>query len=480
MLGPDGAGQRRAAADELLELAHGVDDLEMRFSAHHFRVADCLERADLAGVETELEACGHFAGLLRQPLYRWQYGLLRAMRALLAGRAEESERLTLEAYEHGRVVDEQAAANLLAAQLFNHRWMVGRLGELAGAIDDFADQRPWIPTWRCAAAFLRSEIGELDAARERLDEVGRHGFVDLPRDGNWSAGIAVAAYVASALGAREHAAALYELAVPTADRIVIVAAGDALIGPLALPVAALATTLERWEEGLAHLKVADRLNARLDARPMIATAHRERARLLLARGRLEDLAAARHACNQALVLARDLGMARLIEQTQELLDTLPVGRMRAPASGGAATAVGARAQARRRRAVLERTGDVWRVGREPATTLVRHSRGMEHLARLLASPGIAFAAVELAGGGAPGQADAATAERARLNVTRALRAAVAKITAYDDALGHELGSSVITGALMRYEPAGPAPTQWRVRAIDDPPRDLPDAHAQRA
>jgi hypothetical protein len=459
MLGPDRAEQRRAAADELLELAHGIDDLEMRFSAHHFRVAECLKRADLAGVETELAACGHLAELLHQPLHRWQYGLLRAMRALLCGRAAESERLTLDAYEHGRVVDEDAAANLLAAQLFNHRWIVGRLGELAGAIDGFAEQRPWIPTWRCAAAFLRSEIGELDAAREQLDDVGRHRFADLPRDGNWSTGIALAGYVASATGARDHAAALYELALPVTERVVVVAGGDAMIGPLALPMAALATTLERWDEGLELLSEADHLNARLDARPMAAVTHRERARLLLARGRLQDLAAARLECERALALAQDLGMARLAEQASELLAGMPAGR--APgASRDASQAAVPSGRERARPAVLERTGEVWRVGREPAVTLVRDSKGMGYLARLLAAPGVELSAVELAG---VGGADASTAERARLNVTRALRSAVATIAAHDDALGHELGRSILTGAVARYEPAGPAPTRWRVR-----------------
>jgi hypothetical protein len=450
MLGPDGAEQRRAAADELLDLAHGIDDLEMRYSAHQFRVRESLERSDLAGVETDLSACGHLAELLHQPLYRWQYGLLRAMRALLAGRADESERLMLEAYEHGRVVDEETAANLLAAQLFNHRWMVGRLDELAGAIDGFADQRPWIPSWRCAAAFLRTEIGDLDAARERLEDAAARGFANLPRDGNWSTGVALAGYTASVVGARDHAAVLYELIRPVADQVVVLAGGDASLGPLALPAAALATTLERWDEGLALLATADRLNARLDARPMTAVTHRERARLLLARGRIEDVAAAREECRRAIALAADLGMARLAEQAAQLLAMLP---------GGGAAATASQPSSR---AVLERTGEVWRVGREPAVTLVRDSKGMRYLARLLGAPGAEFSALELAGAATAAESPAA-AERARLNVTRALRSAVAKIAAHDDALGRELGRSIFTGASARYEPLGPAATQWRVR-----------------
>jgi hypothetical protein len=86
---------------------------------------------------------------------------------------------------------------------------------------------------------------------------------------------------------------------------------------------------------------------------------------------------------------------------------------------------------------------------------------MGYLARLLSSPGSEFSALELAGAGADTEPGAA--ERARLNVTRALRSAVAKIAAHDDTLGDELGRAIYTGAVARYDPADPVPTPWRVR-----------------
>lgn len=456
-LGPDQAEQRRLAADELLALAHRCDDPEMRFSAHHFRVVDSLERGDLAAVDDELAACGHLAGALGQPLYRWQYGLLRAMRALMAGRAADSERFALQAFEDGRVVDEETAANLLAAQLFKHRWIVGRLDELAGAVDDFAAKRPWIPAWRCAAAFLRAETGDRAGARAALDAIGVRGYARLPRDGNWSVAIWTASYAASAIGARDHAAALWELAAPVAERVAVMAAGDASLGSMALPAAALATTLEHWDEAGYLLDAADRVNARLDARALVALAHRERARMLVARGRRADHERAAAACAAALALADELGMMRLRTQAQELLEELPVD-VRPP---GAAPGAG-------REAVLERSGDLWRVGCEPAVTLVKDTKGMSHLATLLAAPGVAFAALDLVEASAAGHREpragggAADAERARLNVTRAVRSAIARIAAHDDALGEELDAAVHTGAVARYEPAGPGATSWRV------------------
>jgi hypothetical protein len=437
-LGPDDIERRRRAADELLELAGVSDDLEMRFSARRFRVAQYLERGDLAGVDSELQACDRLAKTLRQPLYRWQMGLLRAMRALLQGRAEESERIALAAFETGRIVDEEAAAAILAGQIYNHRWIVGRL-------DEFARQRPCAPAWGCAAVFLHSEIGQPEAAREKLDVVGAQGFADLPRDGSWAVGIALAGLAASTVGARGHARVLYELAAPVADRVVVLAAAGSSIGPMALYAGAMAGALGRWDEALAHFAEADRITARLDSGPFAALARRERARMLIARGHAGDLAAAAEQCRGALALARALGMARLAEQAGELLAGLPSG--------------GEQHRARERVALLERTGDAWLVGAEPTVTLVRHSKGMSQLATLLATPGVAFAAIDLDGCDGGGKSDA---ERARVNVTRALRAAIRRIAQHDPALGRELGATVHTGSSPRYEPRSLDGTRWRV------------------
>ena len=446
-LGPDDFERRRRAADELLELADAADDLEMRFSARRFRVAHCLERGDLAGVDAELEACDRLAKTLRQPLYRWQVGLLQAMRALLHGRAEESERLALAAFATGRTVDEQAAAEILARQTFNHRWIVGRLDELAGWVDELIRRRP-CPAWHCAAAFLYSEIGQPEAALELLDVAGAHEFADLPRDGSWAVGVALAGMAASTVGARRHARALYELAAPVADRVVVLTTAASTLGPMALAAGAMAAALGRWDEALAHFADADRITARLDSGPFAALTRRERARMLIARAGPGDVAEAAEQCCGALALARALGMARLAEQAGELLAGLPP-----PGEGE-------QHGARERVALLERTGDAWRVGAEPAVTLVRHSKGMSQLATLLAAPGVRFSAIDLVG--CDGGSGASDSERARVNVTRALRSAIRRIAEHDPWLGRELGAAVHTGSSLRYEPRPLDATRWRV------------------
>jgi hypothetical protein len=138
-------------------------------------------------------------------------------------------------------------------------------------------------------------------------------------------------------------------------------------------------------------------------------------------------------------------MARLAEQARELLARLP------PTAEPSARP--------QRVATLERLGDAWRVGSEPSVTLVRHCKGMSQLATLLASPGVAFAAVELVACAGGGTTDP---ERARVNVTRALRSAIGRIAEHDPVLGRELAAAVRTGSTARYEPRLLGGTRWRV------------------
>jgi non-specific serine/threonine protein kinase len=57
---------------------------------------------------------------------------------------------------------------------------------------------------------------------------------------------------------------------------------------------------------------------------------------------------------------------------------------------------------------------------------------------------------------------ASSAERARVNVTRAIRGAVRAIAEHDARLGHHLERSVRTGIFCTYAPGPPGPDAWRV------------------
>jgi hypothetical protein len=60
---------------------------------------------------------------------------------------------------------------------------------------------------------------------------------------------------------------------------------------------------------------------------------------------------------------------------------------------------------------------------------------------------------------------ASDVERARVSVTKAIRAALKKLDGFDEALGHELRTTVRTGSHCIYEPDPRDPVTWRVSGM---------------
>jgi len=69
-------------------------------------------------------------------------------------------------------------------------------------------------------------------------------------------------------------------------------------------------------------------------------------------------------------------------------------------------------------------------------------------------------ATELAGAGA---GRGAAEERARINVTRAIKASLKRIAEHEPELGHLLQRSIRTGNACRYEPEPGVPLVWDIR-----------------
>jgi hypothetical protein len=170
--------------------------------------------------------------------------------------------------------------------------------------------------------------------------------------------------------------------------------------------------------------------------------------------------------------------------------------------------------ARTLRAVLRREQDGWRVDYAGRSVWLPDAKGLHHLAALLASPGTPIPAVRLANGAhdAPPGADRAAqraraselreeleearafndperivrasealeallgelapdaaatgpaGERARLNVTRAIRASLRRIAEYQPELGQLLQRAIRTGSSCAYDPDPAVALEWEVRS----------------
>ncbi len=245
---------------EALALADEVGDPWLRFRAAH-RACFVLEAGDLDGFDACIARMGDLQQAVPQPLVRWILLFLQSPRALLAGRLDEAEALTMQALEvSGASAD---GMTVFGGQLVSIRWEQGRLHELVDLIAQAVTDNPAMPVLRVSHALALCGAGSHEQARKLLDAAAADGFASTPLDGAWSTTLAGWSDVAFQLDAREAAAALYHLQLPHAHTVVW--NGATTYGPLARHLGRLALMLERYDEAEAHLAAASAEHERLGA-----------------------------------------------------------------------------------------------------------------------------------------------------------------------------------------------------------------------
>jgi hypothetical protein len=537
--GVEDIGERLVAATQILEVAEVGRDADLTLQGLRWRIVALLEQGDRSGAEAEIAAHARAAARHQHSYGRWKAAVFDALLALLDGRFAEADRLSVQALEIGQAQQAAHASTSIgdnaamthAVQQFALRRQVGRLPTLEPTVTELAQRYPALPVWRCALAYLHAEAGQIDEARDVLRALGPFGVASLPRDGNWAAAVSLLVEVSDLLGDAGAARELYGHLLPLAGSVIVVAQGQACRGAVDHYLGLAALTARRLEEAQSHLATAERLHRRLRAGPLLGQTRLAQGRLWCVRDAPGDAARAHAALDEAADIGRSLGMASLLARITAVRDE---GRQApvVPAPGAAV-------------APLVREGDVWTLRADGRVLRLRDSKGMRHLARLLAQPGREIHALELVAldrGGDPridpdqamaGQVveadlhadsgagevlldqpakvayrrrmtdleqeiddaelardqeraaqakeeldvlvrelsaavgmggrdrrSAAPAERARVNVTRALRMAIQRITEHDAHLGHHLDRSVRTGVFCSYVPDPRTPVRW--------------------
>jgi len=384
--------ERLAVAREFVGLAEEAGNRELAFLGHLECLFDLLEVGDIELVDAETTTCSRLAKELRQPGNLWMIRSAEAARAHMDGRFEDAERLGQEAFTIGQRGQDANAAQCFAVQLYALRRDQGRLGELEGSTQALAvEQNRWI--WRPALARLYMELGRETEARREVERLARHGFADLPRDYSWLFALANLAPVAAFLDDRAHAANLYDLLLPYANRCAVGGPATVCEGAVARYLGLLATTMERFAEAEAHFAAALEMNTRLGALPSVAYTRHDFARMLLSRGAAGDPATALDLVNDALVTAQELGMEGLVERA--------LGLTREAEGRGAGTvpvggAENQRTQPRSRGLnVFRKDGDYWTIAHGGTAFRLRDARGLRYIARLLLHPGREFHVLDL-------------------------------------------------------------------------------------
>ncbi len=295
--------ERLSASTSMLTCARAAEDLELELQAHGWLIVDLLEQGDIDAVDAQLEAFAAGAERLRQPLYLWTAAVWRAMRAMLAGRLEEAERLAQDAFTLGAATEHFTAAHYYAIQVFLLRREQGRLDELLGPAREFAATLPAVPAWRAVFAWLQGELGQTEEALSAFDALAADGFSQLPQDGNWIAALCVLTELCVDLGDARRAESLYPMLLPFGDLNVTVALAIGCLGSAHRYLGLLAAISGRREQAVAHFEQAIEANAGLQAPVILAHTQLDLAELLASgSSRAAELTSAAAATAEALEL----------------------------------------------------------------------------------------------------------------------------------------------------------------------------------
>jgi tetratricopeptide (TPR) repeat protein len=302
-----------------VDLAEAAADTPALIDGYFWRGC-CMLELGIAEPYAGIEAWARLGEKVKRPFELSLNAMVRAMLAFMRGRFEDSERLAQEAFAIGQRLQTQAAAGVFGLQMFVLRREQGRLKEVEPAIRVFIQQHSAAAAWRPGLAVLYSELGRTAEARAEFENLAQNDFVDLPRDALWTGTMTYLVDVCTYLGDRARADLLYQILLPFAKHNVVVGTGAACYGAFARYLAALAATLERWDDAERHYEDALTMNARMDARPWLAHTREQYANMLLARNQSGDRDKAAALLAAALLITRELGMRSLEERiTTEMM-----------------------------------------------------------------------------------------------------------------------------------------------------------------
>jgi tetratricopeptide (TPR) repeat protein len=496
--GPDSAERGLPISVEALELCERTRDAELAMQVRLWRISLLLELDDHRRAEKEIEAFGETARRLGQPRTLVFDPLHRALMANMRGDFDEAQRLTAEATERSSEVHGSMSQLVADGQHFLQLRVRGRHLDAVPFLRHYADTVPLIRRWRCMLALVIAENGRLDEARKELDQLAAADFGDFPRDAPWLHAMSLLAELCALLGDARRARRLYDLLAPFEGRNVI-SLGAAYIGPVARYLGLLAMTSGEAERALGHLETARSATQRSGALPMEVLTALDIAEVLVRRGSAGDAERATALVQSAAGHAERLGMDGAVARVADLRE-----RLAAVSGAVSEPPVELRLPAR-----LVRSDNVWLLAYGGRSVHLQDSKGLRQLAALLACPGTPIPATEHAARTAPApqcglkaqraragelaaeiaearafndperaarasaeleqlaarleaDATAVPSERARVNVTRAIRAALRRIGAHEPELAHLLQRSVRTGASCVYQPDPESPLHWHV------------------
>ena len=517
IMGPVHLQEILEISDEIERVASAANDGEKILMSHVWRLLAQFFYGNMPRVFAERHDLARLAEQLRQGPQNWFLRCTDASLAFFAGRFVEAEELAVQAYEAGR----RAETYALFAYRMQMLWMRMEQGREAEMEDVFADSMERFtvyPVWRAMAPYLLLTYGTKDQVRVAFREASS---MKRPVNEEYLLGAGVLADAAVSLGDRAAADGLYAELLPH-SHLTMGGIPDINIGATSRPVGRLAHLLGRFEEAERHFVDAIEANDRMGARPWAAWSRCDFAEMLRERDDPGDHDRAATLLAEARGAARELGMVRLERKIASVegptvatasiagvedetpsfrlegeywtiayegdsfrlrdskglayvaqllaspgrefhvLDLAGFGGESAPAkeedlSVGTLGDAGEILDSEAKAAYRSRLADLDEAIEEARSwgDDERAARAVEEREALLG---------QLAGAVGLGGRDrkaASASERARVNVTRAIKSAVARIVEHSPTLGEHLDATLRTGTFCSYTPDPRSSPAWK-------------------
>lgn len=213
ILGPESSDEVGPLANELVALGTRIGDGERVIGAHNFRLADALLHGDMDAATRERRRMAALTEELRQPPQRWFLLATDAELALLQGQFTDAERLASEALAAGERAEEFAPF-AYALQMLVLRIEQDRAMEMDGLFSSSIDGFRIYPIWRAALPYFLTRFARVPEAYRAVADATR---MQRPVNEDWLLGEGLLAEAVAILAIRDEAETMYGELLPHAD-----------------------------------------------------------------------------------------------------------------------------------------------------------------------------------------------------------------------------------------------------------------------
>ncbi len=305
-------------AEELREVSRQAGDRSNEARAHAYRMTALLQLGDVGSADRAMADYVQLAEQLAEPRHLWHIPVMRASRAIMAGRLTEAKLLAGEGQRLGQLAEEPLSEQFHVIQMALIRTFEGAAEEMLPVVREMVERYPAIPAWRLALVGFLTEADRLDEARADFEPIAARGFDGIPRDANWLVGVSRIGEVAARLGDERSCRDLLGRLADYSGEVVIVGRSAACQGPVDRYLGMMSAAIGEDERAIAYLESALELIERMADRPMRAEVRLQLGRVLLARGAEGDRDRALEILALALEEAQEIGMRRHVERAVRL------------------------------------------------------------------------------------------------------------------------------------------------------------------